>query len=255
MNLFVLLKISLHLGQKARCERLDRDEPIKIEKIKICILAGGPQRNLQFSDITLHVRVKRGSQSESDVNCDTKFMLESIGEVGRAIRDKMNFVPEWEPIYLFIDNAGGHGTNEGKSQYEKILLEDHNIILVWQVPQSPETNMLDLGAWMSIQSVVEVLHRQRCMNEDALAATVLEAFDQFDGYNKLAAIAKRWELVLDLILEDNGGNDKVETRRGNLTKGLGGRLLPRSDIYEIDRVPIDIGDSDDDINVDGAVVD
>ena len=56
--------------------------------------------------------------------------------------------------------AGGHGTNEGKCEYEKILLEDHNIILVWQVPNSPETNMLYLGAWMSIQSVVGFLNRQ-----------------------------------------------------------------------------------------------
>ena len=68
-----------------------------------------------------------------------------------------------------------------------------------------------MWAWMSIQSVVEELHHQRLMNEDALADTVMQAFEEFDGKTKLAAIAVRWELVLDLILEDKGGNDLVKT--------------------------------------------
>ena len=93
--------------------------------------------------------------------------------------------------------------------------------------------MLDLGAWMTIQSVVEKLHRQRVMNEDALADTIEEAFDNFDGYTKLAAIARRWELVLDLILDDDGGNDLVETKRGVLTKPLVGTVLPRADVYSM----------------------
>jgi hypothetical protein len=105
----------------------------------------------------------------------------------------------WEPIHLFIDNAGGHGTIEGKEQYEKNLLEDYNIVLNWQVPQLPETNMLDLGALVSIQHIVEKLHHNHIMNKKALSETVLEAFDEFDGFTKLRAIARRWELVLDLI--------------------------------------------------------
>ena len=105
--------------------------------------------------------------------------------------------------------------------------------------------MLDLGAWMSIQSVVEELHRQRLMNEDALADTVMQAFEEFDGPTKLAAIAARWELVLDLILEDKGGNDLVETKRGTLTKTLNGKRLPNSDIYNQERIPLVVDDSDD----------
>ena len=122
-------------------------------------------------------------------------MMATIHEIGKSIQSKMDWVPKWNPIHLFIDNAGGHGTNEGKDKYEKILAEKYNIILKWQVPNSPETNMLDLGAWMTIQSEVEDLHRQRMMNEDALSASVMQAFDEFDGYTKLEAIAKRWELV------------------------------------------------------------
>ena len=72
------------------------------------------------------------------------------------------------------------------------------------------------------------------MNEKALASTVLEAFDEFDGYTKLAVIAGRWELVLDLILEDHGGNNLVETKRGMLTKPLVGDVLPLADVYAME---------------------
>ena len=41
--------------------------------------------------------------------------------------------------------------------------------------------MLDLGAWMAIQSMVEELHHQQMMNKNALADTVMQAFEAFDG--------------------------------------------------------------------------
>ena len=113
--------------------------------------------------------------------------------------------------------------------------------------------MLDLGAWMTIQSVVEEMHRQRMMNENALADTVMQAFDEFDGATKLAAIARRWELVLDLIIEDDGGNDLVETKRGSLTKTLLGQRLPNSDVYNMERQPLPIVDSESDSDDDEAM--
>jgi hypothetical protein len=132
-----------------------------------------------------------------------------------------------------MDNAGGHRTDKAKDEYVNLLKVEFNIIVLWQVPNSPETNMLDLGAWMTIQNVVEKLHRQRPMNNDALADSVFEAFDLFDSRTKLAAIARRWETVLDLIEEDKGGNDLVESQRGSLTKSLLGKRLPLSDIYAL----------------------
>ena len=47
-------------------------------------------------------------------------------------------------ITLFMDNAGGHGKIEVKEQYEQILKDELNVMIEWQVPQSPQTNMLDL---------------------------------------------------------------------------------------------------------------
>ena len=195
----------------------------------------GRLRPLTIADLKIHVRVERRTDVEKDVNCDTSFMMCSIHKIGKSIRVKMDSVPVWEPIHLFIDNAGGHGTNKGKEEYEKILYKDYLVILEWQeVPNSPETNELDLGAWISIQSVVEKLHRNWVMNEKALSDIIFQAFEEFDGCTKLAAIAQRWELVLDLILDDNGGNDLVETKRGSLTKLLIGSVLLCADVYSME---------------------
>ena len=45
------------------------------------------------------------------------------------------------------------------------------IKIIWQTPNSPpEVNMFNLGAWMAIHSIVEMMHPQLPMNEDVLAA-------------------------------------------------------------------------------------
>ena len=59
-----------------------------------------------------------------------------------------------------------------KVQYEKILLEEYNIIIQWQVPLSPELNLLDLGVWMVLQSYVEVIHQGKVMQSDELANSI-----------------------------------------------------------------------------------
>ena len=44
-----------------------------------------------------------------------------------------------------MDNAGGHDKIEVTKAYVEKLEKDYNITVVWQVPHSPETNLLDLG--------------------------------------------------------------------------------------------------------------
>lgn len=55
------------------------------------------------------------------------------------------WIPVTKEIYVTMDNAGGHGTDEAKEQYEKLMKEKNNIIIIWQTPLSPYTNLLDLG--------------------------------------------------------------------------------------------------------------
>mmetsp|Transcript_16980 Transcript_16980/g.25926 ORF Transcript_16980/g.25926 Transcript_16980/m.25926 type:complete len:88 (-) Transcript_16980:59-322(-) len=85
-------------------------------------------------------------------------MVEAMPLIGAAIHSKMSFVPRDVPIHLNLDNAGGHGTKEAILTYCHQLAESFNIILVHQLPRSPELNMLDLGTWRVLQSSVEKTH-------------------------------------------------------------------------------------------------
>ena len=75
--------------------------------------------------------------------------------------------------------------------------------------------MLDLGIWMAFQNVVEKMHVGKRMELSALCSTVEDAWGELDPV-KLQNVYTRWKMVLDLIIEDDGGNRLVEARRGKL---------------------------------------
>jgi hypothetical protein len=104
-------------------------------------------------------------------------MLEHLPVIAAEIHQKLHWVPPAESMYLVMDNAGGHGTQEAVEEYTRRLLEDFNIIIIRQSARSPEVNALDLGIWMSVQSHVERRHRDRCRDPDTLAVTVQEAWN------------------------------------------------------------------------------
>ena len=80
-----------------------------------------------------------------------------------------------------------------------------NVICVHQRPRSPATNMLDLGVWMALQSVVEKMHFRQRREIGALCRTVEESWAKLESI-KLENVYTRWLKVLDLIIEDEGGN-------------------------------------------------
>ena len=49
----------------------------------------------------------------------------------------------------------------------------------------------------------------------ALANTVVNAWKQFESI-KLENVYNRWKMVLDLIIEDEGGDANIESKRGKL---------------------------------------
>ena len=57
-------------------------------------------------DLQLIVQVNVGDKFDEDISCDSEFMLTSIPEVGRALRDQYHWIPPSEPVYLLMDNAG-----------------------------------------------------------------------------------------------------------------------------------------------------
>ena len=172
---------------------------------------------LCLEDLTLYRKVPSGTTVQRDTTCDSEFMLANIQDIGRAIRTKYYWIDEECEIYLVMDNAGGHGTNDTKEEYVRILHEEFNVTIVWQVPNSPESNMLDLGVWMTIQSQVERVHRTKVMRNDTLAESIEEAWDLVEP-EKLTNIYMRWKKVLELIIKGKGDNQLVEKCRNKNEK-------------------------------------
>ena len=173
-----------------------------------------------------------------DVSCDSEYMDEVMPQVGQAIRDTYHWVPREHPIFLYLDNAGGHGTQEIVDKYVKYLKDDFNVVCVHQRPRSPATNMLDLGVWMALQNVVERLHFKKRKELDALARTTEDAWGELESM-KLTNVWNRWRLVLDLIVEGEGGDGMVEAKRGKLFRAPPEEAEVIEDVLEEEETELD----------------
>ena len=89
--------------------------------------------------------------------------------------------------------------------------------------------MLDLGVWMSIQSKVENVHHRRRCQVDALCRSIEDAWENHLLEDAFANVFSRLRVVLSLIVEDNGGNELVEKKRGKLFCDASLPLLPQSE--------------------------
>ena len=76
------------------------------------------------------VKNRAGDVREVDVSCDSEFMKKVMPKVGKAICDSYHWVSLAIPIFLYLDNAGGHGTKEVVEAYVKALADDWNAICV-----------------------------------------------------------------------------------------------------------------------------
>ena len=51
-----------------------------------------PERNITLSGLTMKVQYEKGELMKVDCSCDTAFMLQTVDEVGRSIREKIKWV-------------------------------------------------------------------------------------------------------------------------------------------------------------------
>ena len=80
----------------------------------------GMKKSLWLSDLTLHVEIERGAEVETDLTCNSTFMVESIFEIECTIPSSFCWVPHDIPVHLHMDNVGGHGTSQTKREYVRI---------------------------------------------------------------------------------------------------------------------------------------
>ncbi len=173
----------------------------------------GMETPLTIDDIELSCYLHQGTTVEREITCNSPFMLENLPLIAAEMRQKLHWIPPEESVYLVMDNAGGHGTQEAIEEYPRRLLEEFNIIVLRQSARSPEVNALDLGIWMSVQSHVKSRHRDRCRDPDSLAISVEETWNNLP-IETVQRVFNRIPIVLELIVACGGDNVNVEERRG-----------------------------------------
>ena len=148
----------------------------------------------------------------------------------RVIRDAVLKTGNWaKKIIIQMDNAGGHGGGRcdiNKTTLAKMrrFLEKHekelidlcpgrgtplDIRFVAQPPSSPDLNVLDLGAWNSIQVAVEKLRESRTLSEPKekeILDACFSAWERWDGYEKLGKLFVVLEKILVIVKAIEGGN-------------------------------------------------
>ena len=215
---------SIRRTQKNNYDLSYDEEDSKLEDIEVKEMIRDEMntRELTIDDLELFVRIQKGDEIEADCSCDSSFMLSVMRDVGESVSNYFFWIPKSAngklklTVYLIIDNAGGHGTQKAIQEYRTMLREEFNIVLLPQVPRSPETNLLDLGDWRLLQSFVERNSFRRLQSANAIAEATEKAWSEFLA-EKIEKVYVRWLLVLRLILKDKGGNRFVETHRGKLT--------------------------------------
>ena len=174
-----------------------------------------------IEDLNLKVRIQKGDLVELACSCDSEYIVEVMKKLGKAIRDAFEWIPREKICNLFMDNSGGHGSNEAADQYTKYLKETWNIEIVHQISRSPYTNLLDLGVWCSLQSQVEKEHFLKRTDVPSLVTSVEAAWNNGALDDVIAGrVWGRLRNVLVLIKEASGKNDLVEKKRGKKFRNL-----------------------------------
>ena len=173
-------------------------------------------------------------------------MLEAMDRVGDSIRQSYHWIPSDHPCYLVMDNAGGHGSNEAKETYTNLLYSKYNIVIIFQIPRSPFTNVLDLGYWMSLQAAVERKHFMRRSTKKALMASIQETWDAAELDGVLTKVFIKLKVVLCNILRAKGGNDLVEEFRGKKYSAVKIEDILASNEYNENSNVVDDMNNDDD---------
>ncbi len=150
------LRYVMHVGAERNERTITLRANNTIPQIIITTLEGH-KRERTNNDITISCFYPLGYLIEEEVSCNSPYMLEAMPTIGAEIHHRMPWVPLQEPIYLVLDNAGGHWTRGAVDQYTRALRNQFNVIIKQQPACSPGLNALDLVFRIrtSLQSTVE----------------------------------------------------------------------------------------------------
>ena len=180
-----------------------------------------------------------------------KIMTDKLREAG--IKD----------VILQVDNAGGHsGAKSGSidrrvfsvlrrytEKKYKSKYPDVNVWFIAQPPRSPDMNVLDLGAWNSIQCHVPPVLGPDSLDDNQWAHEIIvQTLDAWRGWRsaeKLTNLFETLKVVFHKIEQTRGGNTfDLRSKKGSQEEAedLEGQVE-----YDESESEEEIGDDDDDI--------
>ncbi|WOG86286.1 hypothetical protein DCAR_0205487 [Daucus carota subsp. sativus] len=132
---------------------------------------------------------------------ETRSML--INQIIPAIMEKWPISEGPKVIYIQQDNARTH-INQDDAEWQQAHKQgDFTFILVQQPPNSPDLNILDLGFFRSIQSL---MHKKMPKDVDDMMEAVHEAYFELDA-TTLGNVWLSYQYIMNEVLKVKGSND------------------------------------------------
>ena len=118
-------------------------------------------------------------------------------------------------VWSQLDNAGGHGLGFTLDELNLIGAISHPSIRIHfytQPPNSPDLNVLDLGAWNSIQKTVPSLIYEASFssasNQERIINAVQDSFLNWNAKEKCKSLFETLKCFMGEVLHSDGGNVK-----------------------------------------------
>ncbi|XP_010669055.1 uncharacterized protein LOC104886291 [Beta vulgaris subsp. vulgaris] len=194
-----------------------------IPKVMFTAVVGRPRYNeedqctfdgkIGIFPFTYQETAKRSSKNRARGTMDTK-VVESVNQrvtrtmlIEQIVPDIIAKWPQYDggpkTIYIQQDNAKAHISQEDP-QWQTVCEQDgFTIILIQQPPNSPDLNILDLGFFRSIQSL---MHKKIPKSIDSLLEAVNQAYNELD-HTTLSNVWLSLQYVMNEILKVGGGNN------------------------------------------------
>jgi len=147
-----------------------------------------------------------------------------IEEVLPAIVEKCPIAMLNEGVRIQQDHATSHIKHDYAAFLAAVTATGVDIKIYSQPPNSPDLNVLDLGFFNSLQSMVA---KEGTRNKQVLIETVKNKFDNYP-YSKINRVFLSLQMAMQEIILCNGGNDYRLThmsktqleRHGNLPMSI-----------------------------------
>ncbi|XP_042009191.1 uncharacterized protein LOC121757765 [Salvia splendens] len=151
------------------------------------------------------VAAQRKSKNRAKGTLETKPISSVNKSIVPAIKAKW---PEWasKEIYIQQDNATPH-INGVDAEFEAVAKSDgFKIHLICQPPNSPDTNILDLGFFRAIQTLQ---HEKPCNNVDTLLENVCSSYEELSPQTLNKVFLSLQACLTEIMVFRGGNNYKV----------------------------------------------